>query len=111
LNGIGGKLNREQLLESLIDPSARIAPGFGVVMLELLEGKTLNGVLEEETNTSLRVKMGGAQPDTVILKEHIVSRKNAASSMPDMKQLLSRREIRDLVSFLSTLKVDDYFEQ
>ncbi len=107
LNGIANRLNRQQLLESVVDPSKRIAPGFGVVMLELAGGKSLNGVLEEETETALLVKMGN-RPDTLIQKEHIDSRKNAASSMPDMKQLLTRREIRDLVSFLATLKGEEY---
>ncbi|WP_128545317.1 HEAT repeat domain-containing protein [Larkinella soli] len=60
LNGVAGRLSREQLLEAVINPSARIAPGFG--------------------------EQG--QP----------------SSMPDMKYLLSKREIRDVVSFLATLK-------
>ncbi|WP_266366357.1 HEAT repeat domain-containing protein [Tellurirhabdus rosea] len=60
LNGVASRLSREQLLEAVINPSARIAPGFG--------------------------EQG--QP----------------SSMPDMKYLLSKREIRDVVSFLATLK-------
>lgn len=106
LNGVAARLDRQDLLESLIDPSKKLSPGFGVVMLELNNGKALNGVLKKETNSAFLVKMGN-RPDTLIQKAHVVSRKNAASSMPDMKDLLSRREIRDLVSFLATLKEED----
>ncbi|MDO9554725.1 HEAT repeat domain-containing protein [Rhodonellum sp.] len=106
LNGVAARLDRQDLLESLIDPSKKLSPGFGVVMLELNNGKALNGVLEKETNSTFLVKMGN-RPDTLIQKAHVVSRKNAASSMPDMKDMLSRREIRDLVSFLATLKEED----
>jgi hypothetical protein len=59
----------------------------------------------EETENSLTLKMGN-QPDTLIMKSQIVERKDAPSSMPDMKEYLNRREIRDLVSFLVTLKED-----
>jgi hypothetical protein len=48
----------------------------------------------------------GNQPDTLIQKKDIKTQKMAASSMPDMKAILSRREIRDLVSYLATLKED-----
>ncbi|MDT0651113.1 phage integrase SAM-like domain-containing protein [Autumnicola edwardsiae] len=36
-----------------------------------------------------------------------VYRKNSPSSMPDMRNLLTEREIRDLVSYLATLKEDE----
>jgi hypothetical protein len=53
----------------------------------------------------LSLKVGNK--DTVILKSDIVNRRDAPSSMPDMKNLLTRREIRDLVSFLATLKEEE----
>jgi quinoprotein glucose dehydrogenase len=103
LNGIGSLLSRKELLEALIDPSKRLAPGFGVVILDLKDDQKLAGILAAENNNSITVKMGN-KPDTVVLKEHIVRRNDAPSSMPDMKQYLDRREIRDLVSYLATLK-------
>ncbi|WP_158859491.1 HEAT repeat domain-containing protein [Lunatibacter salilacus] len=103
LNGIGSQLSRKELLEALIDPSKRLAPGFGVVILDLKDDQKLAGILAAENNNSVTVKMGN-KPDTVVLKEHIVLRNDAPSSMPDMKQYLDRREIRDLVSYLATLK-------
>jgi len=105
LNGIAGKISRQEILESLIDPSKRLAPGFGIVTLDLDNGKTVSGILNKESNSSLTLKIGN-NPDTVLMKTDIVKQTNAPSSMPDMKTLLTRREIRDVVSFLATLKKD-----
>jgi len=107
MNGIGKILSREELLEALIDPSKRLAPGYGVVTVTLNDGETKSGVLEKETSSSLFIKMGN-NPDAEIKKSSIKETKMAPSSMPDMKGLLTRREIRDLVSFLATLTATDY---
>ena len=106
LNGVASRLTREQILESLIDPSARIAPGFGTVSLELTSGKKINGILQQEKSNGLLVKVGD-KPDTLITKESIAKRTNGMSSMPPMRFLLSKKEIRDVVSFLATMKEND----
>ena len=103
LNGIASRIPREKILEALINPSARLAPGYGVVTLELKDGKKISGVLMDEKDKSLSIKKG-EQQDTVILKDRVAKRTNATSSMPEMRYILSKKEIRDVVSFLSTLK-------
>ena len=103
LNGVATRLPRPKLLEALIDPSARLAPGYGVVTVELKNGKTLAGVLQDENNKILTIKISGQQNE-VVAKDQVVKRTNAASSMPEMRYILSKKEIRDVVSFLSTLK-------
>jgi putative heme-binding domain-containing protein len=35
LNGIANRISRQQMLEALITPSARLSPGYGMVTLEL----------------------------------------------------------------------------
>ena len=106
MNGIAARLTREQILESLINPSARLAPGFGTVALELKNGKKINGILQQEKPKGLLMKIGD-KPDTLISLKDIATRTNGVSSMPPLRFLLSKKEIRDLVSFLATLKEDD----
>jgi putative heme-binding domain-containing protein len=106
LNGIAARLTQEQLLEALIEPSARIAPGYGIVTVQLKNGNSIAGILQDETNERLTVKLGD-RPDTVISKRDVLKQTTAPSSMPPMRYLLSKGEIRDLMSFLSTLKEDD----
>jgi quinoprotein glucose dehydrogenase len=103
LNGIATKISRQQILEALIAPSARLSPGYGMVSLELRDGKKLFGTVEKENETSITLKIGG-EPAQWIQKNQVAKRIDAQSSMPDMKQTLSKREIRDIVSFLATLK-------
>jgi putative heme-binding domain-containing protein len=105
LNGIAAKLSREQLLEALINPSARIAPGYGVVTVETKSGETISGILQDENQEELMIKVGN-EPEKVIAKADIAKQTNAPSSMPDMTNFLSKRQIRDLVSWLATLEAD-----
>lgn len=106
LNGVAARLTRPQLLEALINPGARLAPGFGTVTLELKNGRKVSGILQEEKPAGLVLKVGD-KPDTVIRKDHIAKRTNGGSSMPPMNLLLTKKQIRDLVSFLATLKEED----
>jgi putative heme-binding domain-containing protein len=106
LNGLAARLTPEQILESLIEPSARIAPGFGIVTVKLDDGKTVGGILLDEKNDKIFLKVG-ERPDTVISKSDIARQTNAPSSMPPVRYLLTKRQIRDLMSFLTTLKEDE----
>ena len=103
LTHIAGTLTREQILESLVDPSARIAPGFGSVSLKLKGGQEVIGVLIKEADGELTLKTSEAEP-LVIPIARIEKRQNLPSSMPPMGELLSKREIRDIVEFMGGLK-------
>lgn len=102
LTGIGSKLTRRQLLESMVHPGARIAPGYGSVTLTLSDGSTLQGMLLAENDTDITVRSGDDRQ--VIVKSEIEERKNSPSGMPAMGNTLSREELRDLVEYLTTLK-------
>jgi putative membrane-bound dehydrogenase-like protein len=102
LRAVGSRLTRERLLESLVDPSAQIAPGFGAVQVTLKNGQRLFGTLREETNAYIVVDAGTAPRR--IMKTDIAQRTNGPSAMPAMGSVLTRREIRDVIEYLSTLK-------
>jgi quinoprotein glucose dehydrogenase len=106
LNGVAGRISREQILQALISPSSRLAPGFGMVTLELKDGKKFSGILQGESKKGISIKEG-TDPDRLIPNEQIVKKEYALSSMPDMKALLSKKEIRDVVSFLAEQKEDN----
>jgi len=102
LNGIARQLSREELLIALVDPNARLAPGYGFVTLELENGETVSGTLENDSAEGVSLKNGQGEIKSYS-KTEIKEKKLAPSSMPSMAEMLNKREIRDLVSFLSTL--------
>jgi putative heme-binding domain-containing protein len=106
INGVGNKLSREELLIALVDPSARLSPGFGMVTIEMNSGEKLTGTMISESKTEVTVKVG-AEPEKQIAKSEIKTSKMAASSMPPMGTILSKRELRDLVTFLMTLTTEE----
>ena len=103
LANIGNTLSREQLLQSLVDPSARLSPGYGNVTVTLTDGQTITGILAEETEKELILKTSDAEPLEIPLSR-IETRRNLPSGMPPMGTLMSKREIRDMVEFLANLK-------
>lgn len=103
LSKIGGTLSREQILQALIEPSARLSPGYGTVSLKLKDGQEVSGTLAKENAEELVITTSDAEP-LVIPVSRIAKRENMPSSMPPMGSLLSKREIRDVVEFLSNLK-------
>ena len=101
---IGTTLSRDQLVEALLEPSARIAPGFGTVSLTLRKGDRVVGTLRDETATHVILLEGSPPVERRILKTDIAERSNPVSPMPPFGLILKPREIRDIVEFLSTLK-------
>ena len=102
LSTIGSRLSNEQLLESLVAPSARIAPGYGSVSVTLDEGEVVTGLLKEETDESIVVQTP-AGGERRIPQAEIADRTNAPSAMPPMGSLLTKRELRDVVAFMASL--------
>lgn len=103
LENIGNILSREQILESLIEPSKRLAPGYGSVALTLKDGQKVNGILEEETEEELTLRTSEAEPLEIPVPR-IEKRENMPSAMPAMGRLISKRELRDLIEYLANLK-------
>ena len=101
---IGATLSRDQLVESLLEPSARIAPGFGTVSLTLRKGDKVVGTLRDETPTHVVLLEGTPPVERRIAKADIAERSNPVSPMPPYGLILKPREIRDIVEFLSLLK-------
>ena len=104
LSGVGTRQTREYLLESLVQPNAKIAPGFETVLVVMKNDASYAGVFKSENETELVIN----SPEdgiTKIAKENIKTRSRGNSGMPDgLGGILSKRDMRDLVEFLSSLK-------
>ncbi len=93
----------DYLIESVLYPSKIIKTGFESETVELKNGKTLSGLVKDE-GKFLRVL--NLDRDERIAKTDVESRSvSRVSVMPDGQEaLLSRRELVDLIAYLSTLK-------
>jgi quinoprotein glucose dehydrogenase len=103
LSKVGGTLNRQEILESLLNPNKRIAPGFESTTIDLTEGDVISGIVQLETDQDLILRLADRSTHTVS-KQKISYRSKQQSSMPPMGGVLSRRELRDLVSYLAERK-------
>jgi putative membrane-bound dehydrogenase-like protein len=106
LQGLASRMSKEEILESLIDPSAKIAIGYSVVSLELNNGEEIVAPVVNETDESLQLRIGKNEMRSVN-KSDIALREGIPSSMPGVKNILSKMEIRDLVAFLSSLELKE----
>lgn len=102
LAGVASRMDRRGLLQSIVAPSAVLAPGYGVESLTLNDESKITGFKIEENATELILKVDGKLQ--TIAKDGIKNRITAPSSMPVMTAILSKSEIRDLVAFLVTLE-------
>ncbi len=93
---------REHLLQSLIDPNARITPGFGSITLVLNSGRIVAGTLKTEDAQQITVETPDGKSVSVPLKE-IDERTPPKSAMPPFGKVLTPRELRDVIEFLATL--------
>ncbi len=103
LRKIGSSLSREIILEALVNPSSRLAPGYGQVNLILKDGTEIMGTIAAENEHEIILTTSDAEPTKVALSR-ISKRENMPSSMPPMGAILSKREIRDLVDFMANMK-------
>jgi putative heme-binding domain-containing protein len=104
LSNIGNILKREQILEAMVDPGARLSPGFGTVKVTLTDGSETTGTLMEENAKEIILKTSDAEPLEIELSR-ISKRQNYPSGMPPMGLVMSKKEIRDMVEFLANRKV------
>jgi putative heme-binding domain-containing protein len=104
LTRIGSVLTRPQIVEALLAPNARIAPGFGVVSLTLKNGDKIDGTLRSETDTEVVMLVGTPPVEKKVVKADIASRTDPVSAMPPLGLVLKPREVRDLVEFLAGMR-------
>lgn len=100
---IGSERSREELLVALVDPSASVRPGYGLVTLTFADDTSVTGTLMEEDDQFLIIKSGDSEP-VRMAKADIKKRVDAPSSMPPAGEMLDRKDLRDLVEFLVNLE-------
>ena len=103
LRAVGVQRTKEEIAESLVEPSAKIVAGFGIETILLKDGATLAGSVVKENTKSLDLRLPDGKTRKVAFSA-VASRTPPISVMPPMLGILTPTEIRDVVAYLSGLK-------
>jgi putative heme-binding domain-containing protein len=103
LRSIGAQRDAAYLLESLLQPSAKIATGYGIVNVTLKDRSEVTGTLAKETPETVTVRLFDGRQQ-IIPRAEIATQSPPVSIMPPMLGILQPRELRDIVAYLAGLK-------
>jgi len=104
LNGIGARHDATYILESIVEPNAKLTPGYSPIAITMNDGSLVTGMLMKETDTEVVLQKIDTKEEIVCKKTDIKTLPPAMSTMPPMGLVLSKSDIRDLVAFLESLK-------
>ncbi|MBX9580921.1 MAG: c-type cytochrome [Gemmataceae bacterium] len=109
LSMIGVKGSRENLFESILNPSKAIADQYVQNQVTTAGGVTVTGLVVAEADGGVTIRDANGK-DTVIPKDEVESRKKVGISiMPeDVVAALTEDELVDLVAYLETLRTAAY---
>jgi len=105
LAGVSLKYKREELLESILKPSAKLAQGFESHLFELANGKKLTGFIVKESGDQIEIRDANSVV-TLVKKADIEERRTSpVSVMPDkLADNLTAPELASLLAYLESLK-------
>jgi putative membrane-bound dehydrogenase-like protein len=105
LTGVGSRFSRIYLIESVLQPSRSIAPGYQTLLISLRSGRVVTGVKIAETESSLT--LGDSKGDKLLLRKTDIEeqRPHPLSVMPEgLEKQFTVNEFVDLIAFLVSLK-------
>jgi putative heme-binding domain-containing protein len=104
LDGIAAKRSREDLLESLIEPSKRIEPAFQSHSILTTDGRTITGLMIERTDRHTTLRSADGKSHTIDDDEIESARALGVSLMPaGLAGDMTADELADLLAFLESL--------
>jgi quinoprotein glucose dehydrogenase len=104
LDGLAARQSTNYILESILYPNQVIAKGYESVLIETSDDEYYAGIIKEEEGGKLILE---SPEDGLITlaSDQIKSREKGLSGMPEgLYLMLSKRELRDLMAFLASLK-------
>jgi putative membrane-bound dehydrogenase-like protein len=95
----------EKLLNSILDPSANIEPGFTAYFCELRNGEQLYGIISGESGGGIALKLADASTRNLLRSDIVKLQSSKASLMPDgLEALLTPQSLADVIAYLKVPK-------
>ncbi len=96
---------REAIVLNVLAPNREVNPQYLNYTAVLTDGRTLQGMLAAETATSITLKRGEGQSDTILRSEIEVLRSTGRSLMPEgIEKQVDPASMADLVAYLMSLQ-------
>jgi putative heme-binding domain-containing protein len=105
LTGVGSRFARVHLIESILEPSRTVVPGFQTHVIALSDGRVITGVKVAESDRSLT--LADQQGKKIELQKSSIDRQqpSSTSTMPEgLEKPLTTDEFVDLIAFLVSQK-------
>ncbi|MBK7878677.1 MAG: HEAT repeat domain-containing protein [Planctomycetes bacterium] len=100
LRGLGKRLSRLQILESIVQPNRHVAAGYRNTVFALKDERVVEGRILGEDERAFRVLDAEARTFE-LLKADVEERREGRSAMPEgFEKFLSPAEMRDLIEYL-----------
>jgi putative heme-binding domain-containing protein len=103
LSTIGKLRTREDLLESILEPSRRIEPKYAAYVVQTVDGRAMTGLLVKRDENQVVLRDGQNKEIILAAKEVEVLQPSRVSLMPDGQMAgLTAQEAADLLEYLVT---------
>ena len=105
---IGDKYTRQQLIRSVLEPSAGIHPDYASQVIITKDGKTYTGVLQSSTDRELQLLDAEGKLVRIAVSEVEQQKRSKTSLMPTgLYKKLPAQQFANLIEYLVTLKQKD----
>ena len=105
LSTVGAKYPRDELITSVLYPSAKISSGFEPTTFALIDGRVLTGIIRGETAAAVEIQDSDAKLVRIAKDQIEDAKRSDVSLMPNgLAEGLSPRDFADLIAYLETLK-------
>ncbi|RCS46137.1 dehydrogenase [Bremerella cremea] len=102
---VNGRGNLDQLLSNVFDPSLVIGKDYQAVNVLTLDGRVLSGLLIEDSDARVVLKMQGGKQETIARDDVDLMKTSDTSLMPEgIEKQLQPEEIVDLFAYLTLTK-------
>ncbi len=95
----------QYIIESILEPSKVIVPGFEVTLIITKDGRYITGIVKREDDRVIGITDNQGQPQKVAKTEIAERVPQKTSMMPEnFSEILTVKDLHDLLGFLLTLK-------
>ena len=105
LGTIGDKFTREQLITSILEPSARLHPDHATTTVATTAGKTISGVLQSRSKNEIQLFDSEGKLIRIPIGEVEIEKPSKTSLMPaGLHKTVKPDQFADLIAYLGNLK-------